>query len=88
VGDILVKRGVVADGRIASVVVGLHRHPDRTIDRPTLLRWMRDGHSLVPIVNGTRLEALQLVEVGDGHVIRTDNEPIDEDHLPGQLTER
>ena len=56
--------------------------PDRTIDRDLAIAWMRDGHSLIPILAGQRGPALQLVEVGDGFVIRTDNQPVDEDRLP------
>ncbi len=84
-GDILVKRGTVEAGRIRSLEVGLFRLPDRTIDRDQALRWMRDGHSLVPVVGEVRLPALQLVEVGDDHAIRTDNQPLAEDMLPPAL---
>jgi len=84
-GDILVKRGTVVGGRIGSLHVGLFRLPDRTVDRDQALRWMRDGHSLVPVVGGVRLPALQLVEVGDDFAIRTDNQPLAEDSLPPAL---
>jgi len=84
-GDVLVKAGAIADGRITSLVVGLARLPDRTIDRETAIRWMRDGHSFVPVHAGTRLRALQLVEAGDGHVIRDDHEATDRDTLPHAL---
>jgi len=84
-GDILVKRGTVVGGRIGTLDVGLFRLPDRTVEREQVVRWMRDGHSLVPLVDGARLPALQLVEVGDGYAIRTDNQPIAEDTLPPAL---
>ena len=84
-GDVLVKAGTVADGRITSLVVGLARLPDRTIDRDTAIRWMRDGHSFVPVHAGARLRALQLVEAGDGHAIRDDHEAADQDTLPHAL---
>jgi hypothetical protein len=84
-GDILVKRGTMAGGRIASLQIGLFRLPDRSVDRDQALRWMRDGHSLVPVVGDARLPALQLVEVGEGFAIRTDNQPLDEDALPPAL---
>ena len=85
-GDVLVKRGSMDNGRITSLVVGLYGLPDRTIDREQALKWMKDGHSLIPILEGRRLPALQLVEVGDTHVIRTDNEPVAEDRLPSLPT--
>jgi hypothetical protein len=81
-GDIQVKRGTVEQGRITSLVVGIYGLPDRTVDREQALQWMKDGHSLVPLVQGQRLPALQLVEVGDTWAIRTDNEPVEEDRLP------
>lgn len=84
-GDVLVKRGSVSGGRIGSLVVGLAGLPERTIDRDTAVAWMKDGHSLVPVIGGRRAPALQLVAVGDGHAIRTDNAPVDEDALPEAL---
>ena len=81
-GDVLVKAGTVADGRITSLVVGLARLPDRTIDRDTAIRWMKDGHSFVPVRGAARLPALQLVEAGEGHFIRDDHEAVDQDTLP------
>lgn len=77
-GAVHVKGATVAGSRIERLHVGLDRLPDRTIDRATAIRWMKDGHSLL-LPGGP---ALQLVEVGDGHVIRTDNAPVDEDRLP------
>jgi hypothetical protein len=82
-GDLLLKRATVTGGKIERLVIGIDRLPDRTVDRATAIRWMRDGHSLVPLVEGRRLPALQLVEVPtDAFAIRTDNEPVDEDRLP------
>lgn len=90
-GELRVKRAAMAGGKIERVVVEIDRVPDRTIDRDTLVRWMRDGHSAIPVVNGVRLPALLLVEVGepmadsvrfDTFAIRTDPEPVDEDRLP------
>ncbi|MEZ4241422.1 MAG: hypothetical protein R3F59_35780 [Myxococcota bacterium] len=80
--DIQVKAGTVAGGRIDHLRVGFDGLPDRTVDRDTVLKWMADGHSLIPLVAGRRLTALQRVEVDDHHVIRTDNQPVDEDQLP------
>ena len=77
-GAVHVKGATLSGHRIQRLHVGIDRLPDRTIDRDTAIRWMKDGHSLL-VPGGT---ALQLVEVGDGHVIRIDNAPVDEDHLP------
>lgn len=87
-GDILVKSGTLVGGKIASLVVGLFRLPDRTVDRDQAVRWLRDGHSLVPVAGDRRLPALQLVEVGDDVSIRTDNQPLPEDTLPPALRDR
>jgi hypothetical protein len=84
-GDVLVKRATVSGSRVERLVVGLDRLPDRTVDRDQAIRWMRDGHSLIPVVDGARLAALQLVEAGEGLAIRTDNQPVDEDLLPATL---
>jgi hypothetical protein len=81
-GDVLVKRASVAQGKVQRLEVHLHGLPSRVIDRDTALAWMRDGHSLVPVVNGRRLPALQLVESGDEHVIRVDHRATDTDLLP------
>ncbi len=82
-GDILVKRGSVVDGKIRELVVQFHGLAERTIDRDTALSWMRDGHSLIPTVNGKRLGALQLVDLGEeAFAIRHDNTATDEDALP------
>lgn len=84
-GDVLVKRGSVSGGRIGDLVVDLAGLPERKIDRDTALAWMKDGHSLVPVLGGRRAAALQLVAVGEGFVIRTDNAAVDEDALPEAL---
>lgn len=82
-GDILVKRGLVVDGKIHELVIQFHGLAERTIDRDTAVSWMRDGHSLIPTVNGKRLTALQLVDLGEeGVAIRADNTEVNEDELP------
>jgi hypothetical protein len=82
-GDVLVRRASLADGKVSKLAVELHGLGERVIDRDTVLSWMRDGHSFVPVLGGKRQPALQLVEVGEGeHVIRTDNEATDGDLLP------
>jgi hypothetical protein len=82
-GDVLVKGAEVANGRVSRLRVAIDRLPPRVIDRDTAMSWLRDGHSLVPWVDG-RGTALQLVEVGDDDqpFIRMDNEPVAEDSLP------
>lgn len=81
--DVLVKRVEIKDGRIASARVALHGLPERTIDRDTVIAWMRDGHSFVPVRHGSRLTALQLVEVGEGTLfVRHDNAAVAEDACP------
>ena len=82
-GDVLVKAATMAGDKVEQLSVDLHGLPSRTIDRDTAIAWMRDGHSLVPVVQGHRLAALQLVTIGDdAHAIRTDNQPEDADVLP------
>jgi hypothetical protein len=72
----------MADGKIDKLAIELHGLPARVIDRDQALAWMKDGHSFIPVVAGDRLPALQLVEVGEGHAIRTDNQAEDADALP------
>ncbi len=81
-GDVLVKKATMADGKISKLGVELHGLPARTIDRDQAVAWMKDGHSLVPVVGGVRHTALQLVELEEGHAIRTDNAAEDADSLP------
>ena len=77
-----VQAGSVSSGRIAQLRVKLHGLPAREIDRATALSWMADGHSFVPVKSGVRLQALQLVEVGEERFIRADNAMMSEDSLP------
>ena len=76
--------GDLSGGRIHQLRVQMHRLPARTIDRATAIAWMKDGHSLVPVLAGERAPALQLVEVGEPAewFIRADNQPTTEDALP------
>ena len=46
------------------------------------VRWMKDGHSFVPLLAGCRAPALKLVEIGDALAIRSDTAPVDADLLP------
>ena len=81
-GDLRLKRVAMADGKIDRALVEIDRLPDRSVDRATLVKWMRDGHSVIPVVSGRRLPALLLVEVGDAFAIRDTPDPVDEDRLP------
>lgn len=81
-GEVRVKGARVEGGRIVSLAVSLSGLPDRSIDRDSAVRWMRDGHSFIPVISGRTLPALQLVETGDSWVIRTDNQALAEDSLP------
>lgn len=74
----------VSNGRIDRLKVDMHGIPAREIDRETAVRWMRDGHSFVPVVHGQELNALHLVEgPDDAFYIRTDGASVAEDALPG-----
>lgn len=81
-GDVLIRKGTVSDGRITELSVDLHGLPSRTIDRDTAIAWMKDGHSFVPVKNGERQPLLLLVEVGEEHFIRADPTPEAADSLP------
>ena len=75
-GDILVKGATVSNGKIEKLRVDLHGLPERVIDRDTAIAWLKDGHSFIPVVRGSRQTALQLVELADkegAYAIRTDN---------------
>ena len=64
------------DGLITSMDVKMHGLPPRTLDRDTVLSWMKDGHSFIPVDGGEDQSALVLVEIVDGddikHFVRTD----------------
>lgn len=85
-GHVQVQGADIEDGTIKALRVKIHGLPARTIDRPTALAWLKDGHSLVPVVDGREGTALQLVEVADGEqsarYIRLDNEKTAADALP------
>lgn len=76
----------VAGGRIAQLKVKIPRIPARVIDRDTAIRWMKDGHSLLPVVGGHVKPALQLVETDDDQLfVRVDNAKAAEDTVPSEL---
>jgi len=81
-GDVVVKRAKMDGEQIDKLAVELHGLGERVIDRDTALSWLRDGHSLIPVIEGQRRPALQLVELEDGHAIRTDNQAEAADALP------
>jgi len=85
-GHVRVQGADLEESRIQALRVKIAGLPARTIDRPTALHWLRDGHSLLPVIDGQESTALQLVEVPEGDesawFIRTDNEPKAEDRLP------
>ena len=83
--DVIVRAGSMVDGKIDKLTVQFHKLADRVVSRDQAIAWMKDGHSLVPTVNGKRQGALQLVEIGEDdptYFIRTDNEKSTEDSLP------
>jgi hypothetical protein len=70
----------LADGRVTAMRVRMPHLPPRTIDRDTAVHWMKDGHSFVPVIKGSRKPALVLVDLDDaGLFIRADaaREPAD-----------
>ena len=81
-GKIRVISADTSGGRITGINVQIDRLPNRSVDRDTAIRWLRDGHSLLFGVGGHET-ALQLVEVGEDAVafVRIDNEPIAEDRV-------
>jgi len=85
-GHVRVTAASLAEGRIDKLTVELSGLGARTIDRDTALSWMKDGHSFVPVVDGSEGPALQLVSIEGGdevvHVVRTDNAMTAEDQLP------
>lgn len=82
-GYIEVHGADLADGRIQQLKVKLPNLPAQAIDRETAVRWLRDGHSLLPVRGGRKLTALQLVEVGDDALfVRADNDKVEADALP------
>lgn len=81
-----VTNATVNDGTIVSLGVRLSGLPPRTIDRDTVLAWMRDGHSFIPVVDGEDRPALHLVEIVDGddvkHFVRADGHKESADQVP------
>lgn len=81
--EVLVKKGTLDGSTLKSLTIEMHKLPTRTIDRDTVLAWMKDGHSLIPVTSsGNRLFPLQLVEVDEQLFIRHDNAREASDTLP------
>lgn len=63
--------------KITRMQVKLGALPPRVIDRDTAIAWMRDMHSMIPLVDGKTGPALQLVALESDDdtswFIRTDN---------------
>jgi len=78
--------GSVQDGVISKLDVRMHGLPPRTIDRDTVLSWMKDGHSFIPVQGGQDQTALVLVEIADGdqvkHFVRQDAAKEAADQVP------
>lgn len=54
----------------------------RVVPREQVLAWMADGHSVLPLSEGTLGAGLQRVEVEGEAFIRRDNQPMAADDLP------
>lgn len=79
--------GIDLEGdRVQQLRVVIPNVPPRTIDRPTAIAWMTDGHSLVPLLDGEPLPALQLVAIEEGdevkRFLRDDHDQIQADSAP------
>lgn len=85
-GHVNVHGADFADDRIEQLRVKIPNLPPRTIDRDTAIAWMRDGHSLIPVVDGAELPRLQLAEIHqDGErafFVRSDTAAEATDKLP------
>jgi hypothetical protein len=81
-GHVEVIGATVSGGRIERLKVKIPNIPVRTIDRDTAIQWLRDGHSLIPVVGGVEQPALRLADVEDVPFIRQDTANAPEDTLP------
>lgn len=83
--DIEVIHAAVQNGKVTSLEVKMVGIAPRTIDRATALAWLAGGHSLIPVAGhghgAVRGAAFERVEVGEEHFLRTDTEPVAEDHV-------
>ncbi len=85
-GHVRVHGADLEDGRIRALRVEILGLPARVIDRETAIHWLREGHSLVPMIGGAESTGLQLVEVAEGEgsarYVRNDNAAVAQDALP------
>ncbi len=79
---ILVTAADLSSGQLARVSVEMHGLPKRTVDRDTVLSWLRDGHSLIPSVQGKPLGSLTIVDVDGTAYVRCDGNVEAADRLP------
>lgn len=83
--DIEVIHASVTGGKVTSLEVRMVGVAPRSIDRATALKWLAGGHSLIPVSghghHTVRGAALERVEVGEDHFLRTDTEVVAEDHV-------
>lgn len=87
--DIEVVSAQVSNGRLNGMKIRFKGNLERELDRDTVLRWLREGHSLIPVVGHGhhvhRGPCLELVEVDGEAFVRTDRrgEAVDEVTFPG-----
>lgn len=85
-GHVNVHGANLDDDRIQQLRVKIPNLPPRTIDRDTAIAWMRDGHSLIPVLDGAELPRLHLAEIEqDGErtfFVRSDTTAMAADKLP------
>lgn len=87
--EIHVLHATMQGDRIATLQVQFPNAKAREIDRATLVRWLRDGHSFVPVAGHGhdvhRGAALSLIELGDDAFVRSDTraEATDRVTFPG-----
>ena len=83
--DVEVYGAEPAHGRVKTLRVRFKNADERTIDRDTAVRWLKDGHALTtyagPAHHGTRGAGIVLVEVDDESYLRTDTAPTAADDL-------
>ena len=86
--DIEVVGAEVRDGRLNSLKVRFKGNLHRQLDRDTVLQWLYEGHSLIPVAGHGhhvhRGPGLERVEVDGEPYVRTDRrlEATDTIHFP------
>ena len=83
--DIDVLQADLTSGRVHSLTVCFKNASPRAIDRETALRWLKEGHSLIPVSGHghhvTRGHALHRVEVDGADYVRTDTKAVAADDV-------